>query len=568
LLPVQWEFSTSPNGDAARHISDTCRLPLPIARLLMSRQIDTPERVRQFFEPRLNELADPFILTGMDKAVERLVRAMRERERVMVYGDYDVDGITSTSLMYLVLNRLGAEVIYYLPNRLIEGYGLSPDGIDYAVANGVGVILTVDCGITAVAEVEYARAKGIEVIISDHHQPGPELPLAVAIVNPKLIPAGTPIDDLCGVGVSFKLAQALYRALAQDETELEEHLDLVALGTAADIVPLTGENRIVTKYGLRQIERSNKPGLKSLCFVSNLMGRSITTGQIVFVLAPRINAVGRLGDAKTAVRLLTTRDESVATEIAHHLERENQKRKKLDEETLREALQQVKRNFDPDRDRAIVLANEGWHQGVIGIVASRLVERFHVPTVMIAIDGGVGKGSARSIAAFDLYDAFRECSDLVLRYGGHKYAAGMSIAQNRIPEFIERFKRVASERLTSDDMIPNLTIDSRLDPDALTESFMDVLESFAPFGPQNTRPIFVTDNIQLAGNPFVVGNNHLKFRIRRNSQLFDCIGFNMGDRAASLGSHSGPIDMVYVPERTEWDNNKRLQLRVKDFRLS
>ena len=534
----------------------------------MSRQIDTPERVRQFFEPRLNELADPFILTGMDKAVDRLVRAMRKRERVMVYGDYDVDGITSTSLMYLVLNRLGAEVIYYLPNRLIEGYGLSPDGIDYAVANGVGVILTVDCGITAVSEVEYARGKGIEVIISDHHQPGPELPLAAAIVNPKLIAPGTPIDDLCGVGVSFKLAQALYRALSQDEAELEEHLDLVALGTAADIVPLTGENRIVTKYGLRQIERSNKPGLKSLCFVSSLMGRSITTGQIVFVLAPRINAVGRLGDAKIAVRLLTTRDENVASEIARHLESENQKRKKLDEETLKQALQQVKRNFDPERDRAIVLANEGWHQGVIGIVASRLVERFHVPTVMIAIDGGEGKGSARSIAAFDLYNAFRECSDLVLRFGGHKYAAGMSIAQDKIPAFIERFKRVAMERLTEDDMVPKLTIDSRLDPDALTESFMDTLEGFAPFGPQNTRPVFVTDNIQLAGNPFVVGNNHLKFRIRRNGQLFDCIGFNMGDRAASLGSHTGPIDMVYVPERTEWDNNKRLQLRVKDFKLS
>ncbi|HWO56035.1 MAG TPA: single-stranded-DNA-specific exonuclease RecJ [bacterium] len=568
MLPVQWEFSGSPNGDEARHLAEASNLPLPIARLLLSRHVDTPERVRQFFEPRLGELADPFMLTGMDQAVERLVRAMRERERVMVYGDYDVDGITSTSLLYLVLNRLGAEVIYYLPNRLIEGYGLSPDGIDYAVDNGVGVILTVDCGITAVEEVEYARSKGIEVIVADHHQPGPQLPAAAAIINPKLLAPGTPIDDLCGVGVSFKLAQALYRALSQDESELEEHLDLVALGTAADIVPLTGENRIITKYGLRQIERSSKPGLKSLCFVASLMGRPITTGQIVFVLAPRINAVGRLGDAKQAVRLLTTRDESVATDIAHHLERENQKRKKLDEETLTQALRQVKQHFDPDRDRAIVLASPGWHQGVIGIVASRLVERFHVPTVMIAIDGDEGKGSARSIAAFDLYDAFRECSDLVLRFGGHKYAAGMSIATDKIPAFIERFKRVAIDRLTSDDMVPKLSIDSRLDPDALTEGFMDILEGFAPFGPQNTRPVFVTDNIQLAGNPFIVGNNHLKFRIRRNGQVFDCIGFNMGDRLGSLASHTGTIDLVYVPERTEWDNNKRLQLRVKDFRLS
>jgi single-stranded-DNA-specific exonuclease len=552
----------------ARQLSDSCQLPLPIARLLLSRQIDTPERVRHFFTPELRELVDPFILTGMDKAVERLVRAMRERERVMVYGDYDVDGITSTSLMYLVLNRLGAEVIYYLPNRLIEGYGLSTDGIDHAVENGVGLILSVDCGVTAVDEVEYARGKGIDVIVADHHQPGDAMPAAAAMVNPKFLPRGTPIDDLAGVGVSFKLAQALYRALGQDEAELEEHLDLVALGTAADIVPLTGENRILTKYGLRQLERSTKPGIKSLCFVASLMGRSITTGQIVFVLAPRINAVGRLGDAKLAVRMLTTRDESVASEIAHHLERENQKRKKLDEETLTQALSQVKRTFDPTRDRALVLSSAGWHQGVIGIVASRLVERFHVPTVMIAVDGAEGKGSARSIPAFDLYDAFRECGDLVLRYGGHKYAAGMSIAKERIPEFSERFQRVASERLTADDLVPRLMIDAQLDPDILTESFMDTLEGFAPFGPANTRPVFATDNIQLAGQPFIVGNNHLKFRIRRNGQVFDCIGFNMGDRASSITSHSGPIDLVYVPERVEWDQNKRLQLRVKDFRLA
>jgi single-stranded-DNA-specific exonuclease len=355
--------------------------------------------------------------------------------------------------------------------------------------------------------------------------------------------------------------------LAQDEAELEEHLDLVALGTAADIVPLTGENRILTKHGLRQIERTNKPGLKSLCFVSNLIGKQITTGQIIFILAPRINAVGRLGDAKQAVKLLTTRDESIAIEIAHLLERENRKRKTLDDETLKQALTQIRHKGDLSGERAMVLASPGWHQGVIGIVASRLVERYHIPTVMIAIDGDEGKGSARSIPAFDLYDAFRECGDLVLRFGGHKYAAGMSIARDKIPAFTERFKRVAAERLTDHDMIPKLMIDSRLDPETLTESFMDVLEGFAPFGPHNARPVFMAESIQLAGNPFVVGNNHLKFRIRKGDVVHDCIGFNMGDRAASLSAHSGTVDMVYVPERVEWDNQKRLQLRVKDFRL-
>ncbi|MBI3871888.1 MAG: single-stranded-DNA-specific exonuclease RecJ, partial [candidate division Zixibacteria bacterium] len=496
-----------------------------------------------------------------------LGKALRERELVMVYGDYDVDGITSTSLMYLVLNRLGAEVNYYLPNRLIEGYGLSPDGIDQAVESGAKLILTVDCGITAVEEVEYARRKGIEVLIADHHEPGPSLPAAVAIVNPKLSPKGTPVDDLAGVGVSFKLAQALYRSLGQDEAELEEHLDLVALGTAADIVPLTGENRILTKFGLRQLERTTKPGLKSLCFVSNLMGKQITTGQIVFILAPRINAVGRLGDARQAVKLLSTRDDGAAIEIAHLLERENRTRKTLDEKTLGQALAQIDRTADLANDKALVLASPGWHQGVIGIVASRLVERFHLPTVMIAIDGDEAKGSARSIPAFDLYDAFRECGDLVLRYGGHKYAAGMSIAPDMIAAFTERFKRVASKRLCSDDLIPRLSIDSHLDPDTLTDDFMDCLDRFAPFGPHNTRPVFMSANIEVVGSPYIVGNNHLKFKARKNSQLFDCIGFGMGERAAHLASHTGLIDLVYIPERSDWDNSRRLQLRVKDFRL-
>ncbi|MEW5701707.1 MAG: single-stranded-DNA-specific exonuclease RecJ [Candidatus Zixiibacteriota bacterium] len=567
MSPVQWEFAPSPAGEATRELAVACGLPQQIASLLFARGVDSPEHVQQFFEPRIGELTDPFLLPGMRSAVDRLIRALKDRELIMVYGDYDVDGITSTALMYLVLNRLGADVQYYLPNRLVEGYGLSPDGIDHAVATGVRLILTVDCGITAIEEVEYARSKGIKVVVADHHQPGEGLPDAEAIVNPKLGPKGSPTDDLAGVGVSYKLAQALYRSLGQDESELEEHLDLVALGTAADIVPLVGENRVLTKYGLRQIERTNKPGLKSLCFVSNLIGKSITTGQIVFILAPRINAVGRLGDARLAVKLLSTRDDAVAIDIAHHLERENRTRKILDEKTLGQALAQIDRAQDRARDRAIVLSSPGWHQGVIGIVASRLVERFHVPTVMIAVDGDEGKGSARSIPAFDLYDAFRECGDLVLRYGGHKYAAGMSIARDKIPAFTERFKRVAAERLAEDDLIPKLVIDSRMELDTLTDDFMDNLDRFSPFGPHNTRPVFVSESIEMAGSPYIVGNNHLKFKVRHSGRVFDCIGFGMGDRASTLSSHSGRIDLAYVPERIEWDNTRRLQLRVKDFRL-
>jgi len=504
-------------------------------------------------------------MVGMRQAVERLVTALQGREKIMVYGDYDVDGITSTALIFMVLNRLGAEVHYYLPNRLIEGYGLSEEGIDHAVECGINLILTVDCGITAVDEVEYARSKGIEVLITDHHEPGSRLPHAVTIVNPKLNPPDVPGAELAGVGVAYKLAQALYRTLGQNESELEEHLDLVALGTTADIAPLINENRTLTRFGIQQIERTNKPGIKSLCFVSDLMGRTISTGQIVFILAPRINAVGRLGNAEMAIKLLSTRDDRVAADIARQLDRENRTRKTLDETTLREALQQIEQTVDLDQDRAIVLASAGWHQGVIGIVASRLVERFHLPTVMIAIDDDEGKGSARSIPTFHLYEALRECEDLMLRYGGHKFAAGLSIRRDRIPEFAERFKAVARRRLSDDDLIPKLQIDLYLDLDELSDQFLDRLEQFAPFGPQNARPVFMAANVQLAGSPYIVGNNHLKFKATKGGRIFDCIGFNMGARAKALLAHGGAIDLAYVPERVQWNNGEQLQLRIKDF---
>lgn len=565
---LQWVFAESPDPERVSNLADELDLPQAIVRILLARNLDNPDRIRQFIGPKMSDLFDPFLLSGMQKAVDRLVVALQKREKILVYGDYDVDGITSTALMFLVLNRLGADVAYYLPNRLIEGYGLSQEGIDYAKSLGTRLILTVDCGITAAEEVEYARGLGIDVVITDHHEPGGNVPDAVTIVNPKV---GEPDNlgiELAGVGVAYKLTQALYRALGQNEAELEEHLDLVALGTTADIVPLVHENRTLTTYGIRQLERTNKPGLKSLCFVSNLMGRSISTGQIVFILAPRINAVGRLGNAELAIKLLSTRDDRQAAELARVLDKENRTRKQLDESTLKEALRQIEKTTDLKNDRAIVLSSEVWHQGVIGIVASRLVEKYHLPTVMISVDGDEGRGSARSIPAFHIYEALRDCEDLILRYGGHKYAAGLSIKRERIPEFTERFKRVAQEKLTDDDLIPKLNIDSYLDLDDLTDKFLDSLERFAPFGPQNTRPVFMAANVEISGSPYIVGNNHLKFKATKGGRVFDCIGFNMGDRAESLLRHSGSIDLVYVPERVTWNNNERLQLRIRDFSLS
>jgi len=565
---LKWILAPEPDPDVVQDISVKCGLDKSVVRILFNRQIDTPETINEFLHPKLSDLNDPFSMLDMEKAVERLLAALRENEKIMVYGDYDVDGITATSLLYLVLNKLGAQVGYYLPNRLVEGYGLSIEGIDYAASEGATLIVSVDTGVTAVEEVKYARSKGIDCILTDHHEPGEILPEPIALVNPKQRACSYACEELSGVGVAFKLAQALYRRLQQDERELEEHLDLVALGTSADIVPLVGENRILTKYGIKQISRTTKPGLKSLAFVSGLMGKEIGTGQVVFILAPRINAVGRLGDAALAIKLLTTKDERLASEIARTLDRENQRRKNIDEKTLNEALEQIRTSVDLDNDKAIILSSEGWHQGVIGIVASRLVEKFHLPTIMIAIDGGEAKGSARSIPGFHLYNALKECEDMLLRFGGHKYAAGLTIKPENIEEFRKKMKAVSKKLLTEDDLIAKLYIDSDIELSEINGKLLDTLETFAPFGPQNMRPIFLTRNCEILGQPYCVGKNHLKMKVRKGDSVFDVIGFGFGDWVNNLTGRGSLVDLVYVIEYNHWDGHTRIQLRLKDLRLA
>nr|MBN2278427.1 single-stranded-DNA-specific exonuclease RecJ [candidate division Zixibacteria bacterium] len=567
-VPLKWVVAPDPDPELLQEIASQLGLEKVVVKILFNRQIDSIEAIERFLKPTMDDLQDPFLMLNMDKAVERILSALRENEKIMVYGDYDVDGITAASLLYLVLNKLGAQVSYYLPNRLIEGYGLSVDGIKEASSQGVSLIVSVDTGVTAVDEVEYARSLGIECILTDHHEQGEILPKAVALVNPKQKDCSYSGGDLSGVGVAFKLAQALYRRLQQDETELEEHLDLVALGTSADIVPLVGENRVLTKFGIRQIARTTKPGLKSLAFVSGLMGKEIGTGQVVFILAPRINAVGRLGDAQMAIKLLTTKDERSASEIARMLDKENQRRKNIDEKTLNEALEQIREVVDLENDRAIILASEGWHQGVIGIVASRLVEKYHLPTVMIAIDNGEGKGSARSIPGFHLCDALRKCEDLLLRYGGHKYAAGLTIKPENIDAFRERLKEVSKTMLTDEDLIAKLYIDAEIELTQINDRLLNVIETFAPFGPQNMRPVFLTRNCEIVGQPYCVGRNHLKMKVRKGEAVFDVIGFGFGEWANKLSGRGSLVDLVYVVEYNSWDGHTRIQLRLKDIRLA
>lgn len=563
----RWVLAEEPSTQLVDELRAATNLPSNVLKILVNRGLSDPDTIEKFLNPTLDDLRDPFEMEGMDKGIDRIIQALYNNERVMIYGDYDVDGITATSLLYLVLNKLGAQVDFHLPNRLVEGYGLSPDGIDEAKAKGVSLIVTVDTGITAVDEIKYAASQGIDIVVTDHHEPGGSLPDALAIVNPKQ-PDCDYGGDLAGVGVAYKFAQALYLRLNQDEHELHEHLDLVALGTSADIVPLVGENRILTKFGIKQIARTTKPGIKSLAFVSGLMGKEIGTGQVVFILAPRINALGRLGDASQAIRLLSTRDERQASEIARKLDSENKRRKEIDEHTLNEALNQMQEVVDLDNDRAIVLAEEDWHQGVIGIVASRLVERYHLPTVMISISDGEGKGSARSIPGFHLCEALKECEDLLIRYGGHKYAAGLSIKPDQIPEFRERFKAVSADHLTDEAIVPKLNIDLEIELTDVDDDFVRALESFAPFGPQNMRPIFLTRNCEVVGNPYVVGTNHLKMKVRKGSRVLDVIGFGFGDMARQINDKGCLVDLVYALEYNTYNNVTRIQMRLRDIKLT
>jgi single-stranded-DNA-specific exonuclease len=563
----KWGFESDPELKIIQEIATSLSLPFGIAKILASRGLTKPQQVKKFLYPEISDLFDPLLLKDMDKAVDRIIYALKDNQKIMIFGDYDVDGITATSLIFLVLNRLGADVSYYLPNRLIEGYGLSEEGILEAEKRGVKLLISVDCGVTAINEVEFAYQKGIDCIITDHHEFSDTLPQAVAIINPKQKGKNYPGGELSGVGVAFKLAQALYGRLNQDEAELEEHLDLVALGTAADIVPMTNENRILTKFGMDQIIRTTKPGLKSLIFISGLLGKDIGTGQVVFILAPRINAVGRLGDAVKAIKLLTTKDEQLGSKLARDLNLENNRRKKIDETTLDDALEMIEQTVDLSRDKTIVLASSKWHQGVIGIVASRLVERYHRPTILIAIDGNEGKGSARSISGFDMYNALKECSNYLLKFGGHKYAAGLSIDPKNIQKLRDKLRAFSEKTLKQEDLVPRLTIDSELEFDSIDDKLVDTLNLFSPFGPQNLRPIFLTRNLEILGEPYVVGNNHLKLKVKKNDKVFDAIGFGFGDWVKPLSMKRIKIDLVYVIERNTWNGNSKLQLRIKDLKI-
>ncbi|HEU6453174.1 MAG TPA: single-stranded-DNA-specific exonuclease RecJ [Gemmatimonadaceae bacterium] len=563
---ARWVRPQLPDEQAVANLAAELRLPIAICRLLCQRGYGDVEPAKRYLRPRLDQLHDPSLLLDLDRAVERLARAIRARELIMVHGDYDVDGMCSTALLLRAIKQFGGRAVPFIPRRLEDGYDLSMSGVNAAIAAGARVLITCDCGTNALEPVAAACAAGIDVIISDHHLPGGPLPKCVAVLNPKRPGCEYPDKDLAAVGVAFKIALALAKALGESEEPVLRMLDLVALATIADIAPLRGENRVMARYGLRRLAASPIPGLRALIRAAGIEGKPLTAGRVGFILAPRLNAVGRLGHALRGVELLMTEDDHEANSIARELEELNRRRQELDRATLRDASHMIDA-LDLDSTYGIVLGGQGWHPGVIGIVASRLVEEVCRPVVLVALDGETGKGSGRSISGFDLHGALTECADLLIRFGGHKAAAGVTVATERMQEFKERFNEVARSRLTPDDLVPEVRVDLDIALGEATPDLEALLRHFEPFGAGNATPVLAASGVRIAEPPRVLRNGHLKLRLAADGTQLDAIGWGMADIAPRL-STSTPLDVAFRLERDEWNGVSRLQARLADVRES
>lgn len=557
-------------GDAETlaSLQESLKLPPSLCGLLIQRGFTTTADAKRFLKPRLEHMLAPLGLAGMSDAVARLDRAIRAGETILVHGDYDVDGVCSAAMFTRVLRHLGARVEPFVPHRMHDGYDLSQAGVRAAAAAGATVILTGDCGIVAHDAIAAAGQAGIDVIVTDHHTPGDTLPSAVAVVNPNRRDCTYENKALCGAGVAFKLCQALWSSRGLDPKELWFYLDLVAVATIADLAPLTGENRILAHYGLRVLSQSRNPGMRALLQSAGLGGlERVAAGQVSHVLAPRINAVGRMSAARKGVNLLLEDDDALAHGLAGILESENRTRQAVDRQTLAQALELLEQDYDPARDYAIVLAGEGWHSGVIGIVASRVVERLNRPTILFALDGSapLARGSARSIHGFHLYDALKECSHYLERFGGHKYAAGMDIKPERIPEFRAAFQQVARERLTPDDLVPVLGYDLELPLGEATHALVKLLRHFGPFGVGNPSPVLVSRALQVVGTR-EVGEGHVKVELQQDGCQLTAIGFGMSERLREPDLAGARVDIAYQLQENYWNGQVELQARLVDVR--
>lgn len=552
-----------------QNLYESLRINRTLCKLLVQRGIITYEEAKKFFRPSLDEhLYDPFLMKDMDRAVERVDRAIRNKEKILVYGDYDVDGTTAVALMYSFLKDLYYDVDYYLPDRYREGYGVSFESIDWAQEHGFTLIIALDCGIKAIDKVEYAQERGIEFIICDHHRPDEQLPAACAVLDPKRLDCAYPFEELSGCGIGFKLIQAIAARQEIPFKKLLRYLDLVVVSIAADIVSITDENRLLAYYGLKLLNKSPRPGLRSLIEL-NTPNRQMTISDIVFTIAPRLNAAGRIDDAEHAVRLLISQEGNIAKQNADVLQEQNTKRKLIDSDITEEAFKLIDEDIEYASRKSTVIYQSHWHKGVIGIIASRLSEKFFRPTVVMTLSNGIVAGSARSIPGFDIYNALQSCSDLLTQFGGHKYAAGLTLKEENVKEFIARFEAEVNNTLEDHMLIPEISIDAELYARDINNTFYNILKQFAPFGPGNMRPVFVMRELTDTGWSSMVGNNHLRLSARQEGSAITLkgIGYNLGDKLQYIKS-GGNFDIAFTIEENTYNNQTSLQLNLKDIKES
>jgi len=568
MIEKRWTIKEAPDEKTVLALADSLNISNILASILTLRGITNFNEAKTYFRPDINLLHDPFLMDGMQEATNRIIDAITNNEKIVVYGDYDVDGTASAAILYLFLKELNANVQVHIPNRLTDGYGLSIESIELLAQQKTDLIITVDCGITAVDEVEYATSLGVDTIISDHHKPKETIPNAVAVLDPLKPGCNYPYKYLSGAGVAFKLARAVSDRVGRKNNILQ-YLDLVALAASADIVPLTDENRILVKRGMEMINENPRPGILALIKKAKKEVGSLTAGQVVFTIAPRINAVGRMGDAKRAVDLFIEKDNDTADKIAQILEDENYRRRKIDEMTFSHAVSIIEETVDLDKEVAIIVHVDEWHPGVIGIVASRVVEKYYRPAIMLSTVDGVAKGSARSISGFNIYEALQECDDMLIQFGGHEAAAGVAIEIDNIDKFRIKFNHVLREKMKEKDIIPEIKADIIISLSDITPKFVRILDQFAPFGPGNMRPVFIAKNVQLANYPRIVGSNHLLATLKQNGgdKVFDAIGFNLGYFAEIIAKDRDLIDIVFTIEKISRNEVSYPQIRLKDIKV-
>ncbi len=566
----KWIVNEPGNPVAVRQLSQELGVDQVLANLLVQRGITTYEQARKFFRPDLSMLHDPFLMKDMDRAVERLHSAIENREKVLIYGDYDVDGTTAVSLVYIFVKHHIESVDYYIPDRYDEGYGVSYKGIDWAHENGFTLIISLDCGIKAVEKVKYAKERGIDFIICDHHLPDEQLPDAVATLDPKRNDCSYPFDDLCGCGVGFKLVQGYAQKYGIPFERIVTLLDLVAVAIASDLVSVVDENRVMAFYGMKRINEAPRKGLLSMIKLCGLDKHRITLDDIVFKIGPRINAAGRMESGKTAVDLLTSRNEEDALKIGNTINVHNNDRKHIDREITTAAIEMAREVPNFENLKSTVVYNPSWHKGVVGIVASRLVEKYYRPTIVLTKSNGYITGSARSIPEFDLYEAIESCSDLLENFGGHTYAAGLTMKEENLREFTKRFETYVREKVTKEILTPIVHIDSFLEFRQITPKFFRVLKQFQPFGPGNLSPVFLTENVYDNGNGRKVGtdNGHLKLELIQEDEPYrsiSAIAFNQSEHFEHLQA-GNPVDICYSISENYYRGIANIQLRIKDIR--